>query len=168
MRRKIVSVTAVVSLVLCVATAGLWVRSHWVSDTLGLFSLSSISTDRGEIVVGVAEPDSNFSMDTGYHRDQLPDPDEPWNPRRVAERTWTVFFAHGERFPGLHLVVIRFWAVFVAAASPLLFMALGGVRRRRRVARGLCSACGYDLRATPDRCPECAYLAKRGDRGPSQ
>jgi len=50
---------------------------------------------------------------------------------------------------------------FYAGASWLLVVAYGVVRHALRRRRGLCPRCGYDLRASPERCPECGWWATR-------
>jgi hypothetical protein len=57
-----------------------------------------------------------------------------------------------------HVLSAPLWFVVgVFAVLPLVAsvrVTRGRVRKRRR-ARGLCLACGYDLRASPNQCPEC-------------
>jgi hypothetical protein len=61
-------------------------------------------------------------------------------------------------------VMFPHWAAAAALGIPplgLLRPLVAHARTRRRARRGLCRACGYDLRATPDQCPECGALAGR-------
>jgi hypothetical protein len=56
-------------------------------------------------------------------------------------------------------VLVPYPHLFVAAAALPACWMIGALRRRRRVAAGLCRRCGYDLRATPGVCPECGTPA---------
>jgi len=59
---------------------------------------------------------------------------------------------------GWHELIVPYWFISLTLAA----IAIGGfrneVRRRRGMRPGLCAFCGYDLRATPDRCPECGAI----------
>jgi hypothetical protein len=57
-----------------------------------------------------------------------------------------------------HVFIFPFWLLLLMATVPTFFVVrweLRGQRRRWRRKRGFCECCGYDLRMTPDCCPEC-------------
>jgi hypothetical protein len=56
-------------------------------------------------------------------------------------------------YPNRHLLImVPTWLLSVS----LMILPLGWIKQARQHRRvGYCVSCGYDLRATPDRCPEC-------------
>jgi hypothetical protein len=53
-------------------------------------------------------------------------------------------------------LVLEFWLVYATLLPVAALLALLAWRLSPRP-RGVCPKCGYDLRATPDRCPECGH-----------
>jgi hypothetical protein len=56
---------------------------------------------------------------------------------------------------------VPYWPLippFLIAGLPAVRAFITGRRRLRRQAAGCCPSCGYDIRATPERCPECGAV----------
>jgi hypothetical protein len=171
-KRRVFNVLAAVSLLLCVTTVLLWVRSYWVGEMfrIGLsrdeppgihFWRLKIFTGRGGVqlwlgdgIVGNGNPTMlgdlrHFEMPLRYPYDAYLQPPPPSFAGMQFFRNPPAF---GERYVGM-TAPLPVWCVLFL----VLPIAAARQHRRRRHARriGLCSHCGYDLRATPDRCPEC-------------
>ncbi len=82
---------------------------------------------------------------SGFRAIALPD-------RKLQVQTWD--------FWQLNLIPAGFAALMLSA---LLAVGEWILHRRRTRTAGRCRVCGYDLRATPDRCPECGLIPPSKD-----
>lgn len=75
------------------------------------------------------------------------------------EFTHANFPSHSGNFQRESYVFIGpLWGITLILCLLPLLLTVQTVRRRKLARRGLCRHCGYDLRATPDRCPECGTI----------
>ena len=164
-RRRLFTVVSVISLILCVATCLFWIRAQYVYDSIKLTS------DRG--VIWFTTWRSYAGLDVGVHLRPPTAEDVPqrfrWSSGLPVEgdHRWfvprfrhTVFPPDPTQFERERWDIrVPYWLMLlVTIALPIASFRRARVLRRRAQDH-LCLHCGYDLRATPERCPECGAVA---------
>lgn len=170
MPRRLLTFASVISLLLCMAAAALWVRnsSHatefvWpakrVSDGYHL-NLHG-ATWRGRLAVArlfeAYDYGGEFKLLRFSKRDDMNEAMDWDGILQRAHARWG-FAAAMPPTPGSareFVFATPCWFLTLAFASMPFGWAVLRLRRRRRARLGQCATCGYDLRASTDRCPEC-------------
>jgi len=167
MRRRVLTIVSALSLLLCVGTCVLWVRSYWVMDSVGSFrnagDIAYLSSLRGELSLIWSNHPEHWGQ-WHYQAEPLLDLHGEYPSRITPIRT---FALPDPRNPWARGIEVSDWSVVLLLGLAPAGSVLAGVRRRRHGARraaGHCPSCGYDLRATPDRCPECGRKADKVTR----
>jgi hypothetical protein len=182
--RRLFVLGSAVSFVLFVVATGLWLRSYWYSEgVVSRYRIGPVQrgleSSRGRIAYHVTwssygrqiqmEGVKWFSFSVGP-----PGTIE----RNFGERTTDLSLAgfsflcgdyraggwlHSEQPHPYWAIIVPYWfLVFVTGLLPLRcgLLMRGRWRYEKRRRLGLCEHCGYDLRATPERCPECGAPAQ--------
>ena len=183
--RHLLTAVSALSLLMCMATVALWVRSYWFEDRLIVwygYRCVDFAAYRGEMgcefveydpggtdVRRVPRPVAKYVRQTVEDvrwRDEVEIAD--WQPRyRQLGYHDVLGFRFHVNVPGIlgldgamRGVAVPAWFVALCTLMFPAWSAMKSRRQRVRVKQGFCAACGYDLRATPGRCPECGTIAE--------
>ena len=177
LRRTLIDAAAFVSLGLFAATLFLWVRGFWLDEHLRAYPDTAhrlhtviLWTYRNGFCLGDMQRESSSADAAGVAQERSRTPH--WSSRPSGGAGWERGFSYVDvrwKFAGFAWLRSPsagnpWWAFAFPAWFPALAFgvlpAWAIVRRRRRChPAGCCQHCGYDLRATPDHCPECGRKA---------
>ncbi len=148
-------------LVICVAEVALWVRSRYAEDSIILniprrAVLASSLRDWVDLQYhwsGVENDSWSVNRDTEPPASFVPVPTAAMRGVGVSSQIhfWGIWYA---RY-AVGRVDIDIPYAWILALSAGITLIVWYSARRHRHGPGCCPKCGYDLRATPDRCPEC-------------
>jgi hypothetical protein len=166
MGRILLNALTILSMLLCLASAGVWVRSYRWWDDVGW--AGPPSPDAASFYFTLASAGGGADLTIGFNprgiRAEWVDEGWHWyssNRRPIAyantapaNRWGFGYDSYGAAEFRRASIVFPLWLSTILFALPPLTRFVFFIRRRR-VRDGHCRYCGYDLRATPDRCPEC-------------
>jgi hypothetical protein len=140
MLRRAFNLVAALSLGLFLATAGMWVRSHWHTDEFHIWKRYYVDSQQGSVLL------------LGPRQVTFPAPPGTLPPATMVTVKFMTSLAR------CYYVTIVCWS-----GAPAYFWLLAfAIRRQRKLQTGhFCLHCGYDLRASPERCPECGEARKK-------
>jgi len=142
--RILINAATLLSLACCVIIVALWARSYFREDVI---DLGGGATD---LNAGMSAPERGRLLDLRNGLVVI---------RRYAWRN------PGGQFHAIGggMIVLPYPLLVLLTAVLPGFRMAAWYRRRRRRRSGHCPTCNYDLRATPDRCPECGAVPTAKD-----
>jgi hypothetical protein len=171
-RRWLLNGLTAISLIASIATADLWARSYTLMDAIDLRWSSGEAAPGtvhgGFALAAVFRPNAVRPPGLHFRIGSRNYPEEYSSVQRLLpKQEWHdwggMVFVNYKQPSGTRLLLISVpgWIVLSVMSMPLLVWLFFRVRNRRQVKAGSCPVCGYDLRATPDRCPECGTTAAK-------
>ena len=158
MTRRLLNLLTLLSLVVCVAVVALWVRSYLPEQ------FHPRSYDGRILLIFAAKQhvhlfssdERSYSLDDAVREVYAYTAGDP----QAVHFAFAGFeVALSDRQNGFWLFAIPYWAVALPLAAAAGWGWWAGRRRGRREKTGRCLRCGYDLRASAERCPECGTPA---------
>lgn len=142
LKHRLFNVAALISLLLCIGTVAMWVRSH--------HTIYRADVVHNNEVWEFASYSGKFYLQRFYYVEAM---DWPLPADYTFLGIGYTRIGKDDLFSGV--IAVPYWfPTALAGVLPLIWV----IRRaRRQPPAGFCS-CGYDLRATPSRCPECGNV----------
>jgi len=180
MKRRLWNLIALTSLLVAIVAVTIWIRSHFRADVI---NIPTGQDSLGHSWIELISNEGVLYWSRGKNLRDIPQPQHPggqwdWSsiptiPTVRQEFRELAKFFHGSEIAGIawfvdslspmqggwrqtgwRLAIPDAWLLACSSVLPAAWVAQRMFRRRRRL-KGICPQCGYDLRATPDRCPEC-------------
>ncbi len=155
MRRWVFNLLSGLCLLLCVILLYSWLRSYLPRDW-------RMDSDQGRLLIVTWEgslPRNGAWDDWDPSRlETFKGVPRLWNRMiTISDGRWLGFQSTRGRLAPMqvHIIAIPFWFLFLPSAIPPVLWFVSLRRRRRRARSGHCVACGYDLRESKEKCPEC-------------